>query len=267
MSQPFSNFTADELRRLERQTFVQRIEFHDQLDSTNNLALELARQDDVELPLLVLTEQQTAGRGRGSNRWWAARGALTFSILVETVRQQLPPATWPRISLSAGLAVCEALSGLAPAADLRLKWPNDVFLDGGKLCGILVEAPSGQLDRLVIGVGINVNNSFAAAPEELRSLATSLYDSTQEVRNLAEVLMQVLLRIERRLRSVRDGDTDLTNAWRDRCLLKCSFVRLRTGDRLVEGRCSGIDDDGALLIATSNGLTRHLAGVVEHFSP
>lgn len=264
MSEPFHNFTGDDLRRLERQTFVRRIEFHDELDSTNNLALELAKEDDVELPLLVLTEQQTAGRGRGSNSWWATRGALTFSVLVETVQQQLPPATWPRISLSTGLAVCEALGGLAPTADLRLKWPNDVFLDGSKLCGVLVEAPSGRMDRLVVGVGINVNNSFATAPEELKSLATSLYDSTQEVRNLADVLAEVLLRIESRLQSVRDGDAELTRAWRERCLLKNSLVSLRTGDQLVQGRCRGIDEDGALLIESSTGQTRHLAGVVEH---
>lgn len=266
MSEPFCYFTAEELRRLERHTFVQRIEFHPRLDSTNDLALHLAGEVDVDLPLLVVAEQQTAGRGRGSNSWWATRGALTFSLVVETRELQLPPRDWPRVSLATGLAVCEALAELVPTADLKIKWPNDVFLDGSKLCGVLVEVPSGCTGRLIIGIGINVNNSFAAAPDELKMLATSLYDSTQEMWNLSEVLIRVLSRLEVRLRSVRDCDPGLTQAWRRRCLLTNRDVKLRTAGQLIEGRCAGIDDDGALLIETANGLSRHLAGEIERFA-
>jgi BirA family biotin operon repressor/biotin-[acetyl-CoA-carboxylase] ligase len=266
MSETFCNFSAEDLRRVERTTFVQRIEFHEQLDSTNDLALVLAGNDDIELPLVVLAERQMAGRGRGANSWWATTGALTFSVVVETYDEQLPQSCWPRVSLSVGLAVCEALAELVPSADLSLKWPNDVFLDGRKLCGVLVEVPNGRSDRLVIGIGINVNNSFEAAPDELKAFATSLYDSTRESQELPSVLSGVLRHLQQRLNSVREHEAELTQAWRERCLLSNSVVRLRMGDQIVEGRCLGIDEDGALMIENEDGHSRHLAGVIEHFT-
>ena len=87
-------FSTADLARIQSETYLRAVEYHRQLPSTNDLALELAPRDDVELPLLVLTEQQTAGRGRGENQWWSSAGTLTFSLLIEAEANGLRPDRW-----------------------------------------------------------------------------------------------------------------------------------------------------------------------------
>src|SRR5262245_22186345 len=112
-----------DLARIAESNLVQSVDHHASLASTNDRALELAGRDDAPLPLLVLTDQQTGGRGRGGNRWWSAPGALTFSIVLETPAA-LAPGDRPQAALVAGLAVCETLERLVPGAAWRVKWPN-----------------------------------------------------------------------------------------------------------------------------------------------
>src|SRR5205823_9209981 len=147
-----------DLSRIANSGLVARIDYHESIGSTSDRAIEIGALDEAELPLLVLAERQTAGRGRGANRWWSADGALTFSLVLEAPRERLPPARWPQVALAAGIAVCEALQGLAPRAEPRVKWPNDVYLAGGKICGILCESIPGWRERPGVGVGVNGNN-------------------------------------------------------------------------------------------------------------
>src|SRR5262245_30735712 len=128
-----------DLGRIESCGLVARIDYHESIGSTSDRAIELGVLDESELPLLVLAESQTAGRGRGVNRWWSAEGALTFSLVLQAPCERLPPDRWPQVALVAGVAVCEALEGLVPQAEVRVKWPNDVYLGSGKVCGILCE--------------------------------------------------------------------------------------------------------------------------------
>jgi BirA family transcriptional regulator, biotin operon repressor / biotin---[acetyl-CoA-carboxylase] ligase len=258
-------FSRRVLKQIEADTFVRCVEFHPQLPSTNDLALQLAGQDDVELPLLIVAERQTDGRGRGANRWWAGAGALTFSVVIETDIVQLPPERWPQVSLTAGLAVCETLRELLPAHDLKLKWPNDVFLDGRKVCGILVEVPPRGRGRLILGIGININNSFAAVPAELRQIATSLYDASGCHYELPDVLTRVLRQLDNRLQLLSTGRLQFAESWRAVCLLRGRRVHLDVGGRSTIGLCQGIDHDGALLLQDESGLKRFFSGIVTQF--
>ena len=90
---------ADEIRAA---TSVRYVEIHDTLGSTNVRALELARNAEIELPALVAARIQTAGKGRGRNTWWAADGALTFSLLLDPATTGIAPAKWPQLSLVTG---------------------------------------------------------------------------------------------------------------------------------------------------------------------
>src|SRR5262249_38308999 len=137
---------------------VARIDYHESIGSTSDRAMEIGALDETALPLLVVAEQQTAGRGRGADRWWSAKRALTVSLVLDAPHDRLPADRWPQVALLAGVAVCEALQGLAPRAELRVKWPNDVYLADGKVGGILCESIAGMSDRLVVGIGVNVNN-------------------------------------------------------------------------------------------------------------
>ncbi len=253
---------AFEPARIERETFVADIEIHEQLTSTNDRALALA--DSIErIPKLVVALSQTGGRGRGSNRWWASEGALTFSLLLEPARVE--KSRWPQLSLAVGVGVCGALEQLLPAADMRLKWPNDVYVNGAKICGILVEVPPKQPGRIVAGIGINVNNSLAGAPEELRNRATSIRDVICQHARLEDVLIAVLNGVEQSLEQLVRRDAALPQAWRRMCYLTGRSVSLNDGARVISGTCQGIEDDGALLLQTEAGPRRCYGGVVEVF--
>ena len=155
--------------------WIQTVDFFDELGSTNDQAIRTASNARPH-PRLVICDRQQAGRGRGANRWWASEGALTFSVVIEPDVIGIPMERWPTLSVAVGGAICEALAACLPDVDVRLKWPNDVYADGKKLCGILVEVPPVSPPRLVIGIGINVANSARQAPPEVQARMTALVD-------------------------------------------------------------------------------------------
>ncbi|MEX2286292.1 MAG: biotin--[acetyl-CoA-carboxylase] ligase [Planctomycetaceae bacterium] len=255
-------FLPEHLRRIQNETFVTQVEFHRELPSTNDRAVELIAEGRFSAPLLILAERQTAGRGRGGNRWWSGPGALTFSLVLDAGALRLSADRRPQISLTAGLGVCQALDEALPNHKFGLKWPNDVFLGARKVCGILVDVPSQKPECLIVGIGINVNNSFQDAPEELRPLATSLADTTGERFDPAEVLIRVLLELARSLELLLGEQSALRSAWMSRCILHGRTVHLQSGPRMTVGVCRGIDIDGALLLETDSGMERALGGVI-----
>ncbi len=251
--------------RVAAQTFVAEWIERDELPSTNDFALRQARDGGRRLPLLVLTARQTQGRGRGVNRWWSSAGSLTFSLLLD-LRAALPSSeTRTSISLVVGLSVCEALATLTPGHRCELKWPNDVLLDGKKVCGILVESPAAPPGHAVLGIGINVNNSFADAPAELRRTAISLRDATGATHDLTDALIRVLQQLASRLADVATGGLRLSTACAPWSALDGRSIVVQANRQRITGLCAGIDDDGALVVATSQGRRRIFSGTVESF--
>ena len=248
--------------RIVEETFVRNVEFHQTLGSTNDRGLELADQPDCECPMVVIAESQTRGRGRGANQWWSAEGSLTFSLVVDCDRFSLTPVNRPKASLTVGLAVCETLSELLSDVHIGLKWPNDVLLNGRKSCGILIEARAAPSNRLVIGVGLNVNNSLSAAPEAVRAIATSLIDVAGQSFALPDVFIRLIGQIEENLQRLSVPGDDLRTRWRQFCVLRGQTVILDVNDRQVVGVCRGVDRDGALLLKTGSGTKRFFSGVV-----
>jgi BirA family biotin operon repressor/biotin-[acetyl-CoA-carboxylase] ligase len=248
------------LARIAAESGIASLEYQPQVASTNDWALQLAADEQRRWPLLVLTARQTSGRGRGANQWWSSDGALTFSLVINTAASSLPTQRWPQIALATGLAVCEALETLFPSGIFGLKWPNDVYLSGRKLCGILVESPSHR-GRVVIGVGINVNNSFAAAPPALQQTATSLADAAGAEFDLNDSLIEVLQRMIDSLTALGQGTT-FGDRFSRYCLLTGHVVQIESGRQRLAGRCQGIDDNGALILKTAAGLERIVSGSV-----
>ncbi len=260
--------TRSDLAEIEAGTFVAGTELHEQLVSTNDRALELAQSPQLQthrLPLLIVTNEQTGGRGRGANRWWAAEGSLAFSLLLAAEPSRLPQSRWPQVSLHVGLSVCQAIEDVIAASRPRLKWPNDVYLDRRKVSGILIEIPSVTPRMLVVGIGINVNNAIGEAPAELNGTTIALCEVAAGRLSLADVLTRVLTRLEKNLAAMGSGDDELQRRWRERCLLTDRHIRLELGTRTIEGTCAGIDDEGALVVKTEDGVERCFGGVVTHF--
>jgi len=269
--------------RIIAETFVAEVRYHETVDSTNDAAFRVCEAEDFATPMLVVTGQQTAGRGRGANQWWSADGALTFSLIIRPEDLGLAERAWPQASLTTGLAVCLALSELAPRREVLLKWPNDVHLDQRKICGVLVEVGPRPTGTLVLGIGVNVNNSFRDAPEDLQSTvtsaraeprppgfapenllstATSMVDATHKKYSLNDVLIGILQHLERQLARLSCGDPSLADEWQQRCALLGRTLEIDAGSGRTTGVCQGIDRDGALVLLTEGGPSRFFGGVV-----
>lgn len=240
-----------------------RVEWHDELDSTNTYAASLALRGPLDVPCLIGTTRQTAGRGRGQNPWWSDDGALTFSLLFNPLDHGLPFHRWPQVALMTGLAVADTLENFLPPASVQLKWPNDVYASGRKICGILTEVPAGRTDRLVVGIGLNVGNSLAAAPAEIQATAVSLRDLLGASHPLlSDVLSTLVSRWELWFQRLIAEEIDFPNLWRAKCYLTGARISVTTGPDVRSGICRGLDADGALLIETPSGIERMLAGTV-----
>lgn len=251
-----------DLNQLARLSLIRRIEFYQTTGSTNDIALQLGRDDNLNSPLLVIAEEQAGGRGRGSNRWWAKDGSLTFSLLIEPPAFNIQANQWPLISLTTAIAVADTLGHCAGGCPIGLKWPNDLQLNHKKVCGILVETVKSRSDRIVIGIGLNVRNSFADAPFELRQIATSIVDETGFEWGLTEVLGQLLQALEDRLHELGAGELPLQATWERHCVLTGKNVSLEVADRRVAGRCRGINEHGALLLETNGDVQAWFGGIV-----
>ncbi|MBJ44718.1 MAG: biotin--[acetyl-CoA-carboxylase] ligase [Planctomycetaceae bacterium] len=246
-----------DLHRIRDETWIREIDFHWEIDSTNTYALGLAEAPDAVLPLLVLAHRQQQGRGRGTNRWLSGEGALTFSVIIDT--QDLEESRIPQVSLTTGLAICQAIERMSPQADLGLKWPNDVYLNDQKVAGILIEMPSTRPPRCIIGVGLNVNNQIHP---DVKIPATSMHQIIGKTFDLTDVLIQCLDQLEQGLVSLRRESSKMVKLWREYDFLRGRRVQVDTYGETFIGTARGIDDFGALILETDNGLTTCIGGVV-----
>jgi BirA family biotin operon repressor/biotin-[acetyl-CoA-carboxylase] ligase len=214
--------------------------------STNDDVRKLA-MDGAPDGRVVIAERQTDGRGRRGAAWFSPAGeSLAFSILV---RPEEPKALWPRLALAAGLAVAEAIESFCP--EVGVKWPNDVWIRGRKVAGILVEAGA---DFAVVGIGLNVNTT--EFPPEVAGIATSLEIEAGMPFARHDVLAAILRHFSRRRAQIDLGFDEILSAIRLRCVLTGNLVSLLTSDGLRHGTVEGIAPGGELLLRTDQGLER-----------
>lgn len=224
-------------------------------DSTN--AVLLARAEaGAPGGSVVIAERQTAGRGRRGRAWISAPGdSLTFSLL-----WRFAPGTAPAgLSLAAGLAVARGIEKLGAGGTVpRLKWPNDLLVDGRKLGGILVELVPGAPHAAVIGVGLNLRLP-TALPAELRESCAALGPGDPHVL-LAAILIELLAVLEI---FGQAGFAPLRADWRARHAHEDAPVRLLSDFAPPrDGICRGVDADGALLLEADGRVERVLSGEV-----
>ncbi len=247
MSSPSSELGPERLRPLLRGAFGEPYLYFAETGSTQ----DVLRDGDHQHGTVALAEHQTAGRGRSGRSWEDAPAAnLLFSLLLE------PPAgaPLPQLSLVAGLAVASALEREAMVPAL-VKWPNDVLIDGGKVAGILLEASG---DRVVCGIGINVNQVADELPPTPRFPAISLRVAAGRPFDRAAVLVAVLAELEDRYGQWLDvglaglaDDLERRNALRGRRVL-VGGGRNGTADAIAaDGRLTVVLDDGETTLVGS----------------
>lgn len=220
------------------------------LDEVDSTQAEIARLAAAGAPegTVVTARHQRAGRGRRGREWWDGAGdSLLVSVLL---RPSLPVAEAPLLTFLGALAVAVAVEaeGVAPG----IRWPNDVLVDGGKLAGVLAEAATtaeGRLDRVVLGIGINVDQ--ANFPPELADRAVSLRILTGRRHDVGRVRDRLLGALDAGYRELRArGDAGLLAAWRRRSVTLGARVRTADGR---EGVAEDVDEAGALILRTEDG--------------
>ena len=216
-----------------------------EIDSTNTELMRRARAGRFE-PVLLVAEGQTAGRGRLGRQWDSGSGPQAGDSLTFSLGLPLQMADWSGLSLAVGVSVAQSLH-----PTLQLKWPNDVWLQGRKLAGILIEtALVGAARYAVIGVGVNIAPRDAAGlatpPAWLRELEPGI-DAPQALQRLAPPLVQAVRRFE------AQGWGPFAPDFAKRDALAGGGVQLSDG---TSGQAGGVDGNGALLVHTSGGLVK-----------
>jgi BirA family transcriptional regulator, biotin operon repressor / biotin---[acetyl-CoA-carboxylase] ligase len=255
-----------------------RVDFHEEIDSTQRRARELA-QRGAPHGTLVVSKVQKGGRGRLGRRWGSPPGGIWISLVL---RPEVPTRFASRITQTAAVGIAKALWSFGIEA--RIKWPNDLLVvkpgepEGHKICGILAESSAenvpvaakrtgpvpgdSRLDSVVLGVGLNANLD----PEDLnvpdRGVTTLRSELGHDV-DLVELLGALLVSLDAELMSIEDFDAVLYD-WR---ALNCTLgrpVRVARFGEVLEGRATDLTPEGALLLQTPQGTVELFEGEVEH---
>ncbi len=240
------------IRELKTSWVGKSIRYVAETGSTNADGLSLLAAGVVR-GTVVIAEKQTAGKGRAGRTWVAPPGCcLTFSILVVPVE---PPKIYPLFTFAAALAACEAVRQ-ATQVTPTVKWPNDIYLSGKKLGGVLVEVgqdPDGRAG-LVVGVGLNVNLSEAQIQSLQVDNATSIQKETGYPVSRSTVLIEYMEEFERRADRLLAGYWDeVISDWRSHSETIGRQVEVQVGDRLFIGYAEDVSEDGSLWVRPAFG--------------
>ena len=224
------------------------IHLYDRLESSNQTAKRLALSGAPH-GTLVLTDQQSAGRGRMGRKFESPAGQGIYLSLL--LRADIPAADAQTVTVSAAVAVCRAVKALC-GLELSIKWVNDLYYHGKKVCGILTEAgadlESGRLEWLVVGIGLNFTTPPEAFPAELRRLAGSLFPGGPAP--VSRVALAAA--IARELLTLCPA-FDCLEEYRARCFVPGHWVTVCTGRETYAALALSIDDAGRLVVRRENG--------------
>lgn len=249
----------DEIRDgLRAKRFGKRITVYEKLDSTNDTAMQAAQSGAPE-GTVIFAELQSKGRGRLGRQWHSPRGkGLWFSIVL---RPDLPMSSTPRITLAAAVGAAKALRELTGLL-VQIKWPNDLFLEGKKICGILTEIETDleSIRYAVLGLGINVNLDKEDFPPELRTKATSLQcamgGKALDRNEIARVLLEHL---EEAYDTLLAGDFEgISKEWSSMSATTGKWVDVMMHNTRFEGIAEGVDANGCLIVRKENGMVEHI---------
>jgi BirA family biotin operon repressor/biotin-[acetyl-CoA-carboxylase] ligase len=241
--------------RLNTKFLAKDIRYYEKISSTMDMAWQMGTKGAPE-GTVVCAEYQSKGRGRQGRRWISAKSkGLCFSVIL---RPQILPSKIPCITLLCAVAV-EAAIKKETSLSLSIKWPNDILIGEQKLAGILTElnAEQDKINFVVVGIGINVNNTRS----ELLKQATSLYSVLGKKIDRIKLFKTVLEEFERiYLDFKKNGPAFIIDEWRKHSYIWASRVRVSYPYGQIEGEALDLDSDGALLVRTSSGVIEKVVG-------
>lgn len=236
------------------------VEIFDEIDSTVLEARRRAERTEFG-PVWLIAKQQTAGRGRRGRPWRSLDGNLLATLLFKT---QQPPAQIALLGFATGVAIAEAIDEVIGSGSATLKWPNDVFVDGAKAAGILLDSGAAAPGETWVALAFGVN--LAAAPEGIDQPTISLRAILPPDAPAPDPL-EFLARLRPKLeawaeRLDRDGFEPLRHAWLQRAHGLGQAARVVQGEHTLEGRIAGLSPRGELELETDEGRRLIAAGDV-----
>ncbi|WP_456444135.1 biotin--[acetyl-CoA-carboxylase] ligase [Thermococcus sp.] len=219
----------------------------DEVDSTNEYAKRIAGNSTEGT--VVVAKRQTSGKGRKGRSWASPEGGLWLSVILKPGRID------PRLVFVGALAVVDTLADFGISSGI--KWPNDVWVSGRKIAGILTEGRGGEY--AILGIGLNVNNPV---PEGLRESATSMFELTGTEIPLEKVLERLLFHLGGWYRVFLERPDLLMVKVREKTFILGKTVRVIQDEGELAGRALDVLEDGSLLLETPSGLKRVTYGDV-----
>ncbi len=238
-------------RRISTKLFGKDIEYFRLTSSTMDEAQYLIEKGCPN-GMLVVSEEQTSGRGRQKRKWLSPRGVNIYASLVY-MPQNMPSVKSIELMFAASIAIVEALSDIG-IDNAKIKWPNDVLVNGKKIAGVLLEtkSESGILKTVVIGFGVNVN--MEEIPDEIEEDATSVYLELGQKVDRTQLLVNILYYLENLVSLIEsDRENEVIELWKHYDTTLGKRVAVISGDKRIEGVAKDLDDKGFLLVKTDEG--------------
>ncbi|MEK5476663.1 biotin--[acetyl-CoA-carboxylase] ligase [Paenibacillus sp. FSL R5-0407] len=243
---------GDVLEGLQTKSFGRHLNLMEVTSSTQEAARLLAEEGAPE-GTLVIAEEQTGGRGRQGKRWYSpARKGIWMSLLL---RPQRPLSFAPQLTLLTAVAVCRAIRKVT-GVDAGIKWPNDLLVQGKKICGILIESV-GEDERIkycIAGIGIDVNVELEELPSELHKVATSLKIESGQTQSRATLISAVMNELEQLYNLYEEeGFAPIGHLWEALSVTLGKRVTVKTPRGETEGTAEALDESGALVLLDDTG--------------
>ncbi len=227
---------------------------YNRTSSTQAIAAEYAKSKGND-GLVIFAEEQTAGRGRADNEWYSSRSdSILCSIVLCTGGSRTAPAEL--LSLTCAVAVAEAI-GSSAKDDAKIKWPNDIMLNGKKVAGILLESKTDNSgNTCIIGIGINCHQKKDSFPLELQSIATSIDIESHSTSDRISLAKRLLTSMEHWLGVAAQTSEKVIDQWRNLSVQLGHRVKLIYNGREFSGNCIGIDPEKGLIFQLDTGGVR-----------
>ena len=242
------DWNLEELKeRLSGKHFGRQLHYYSKTDSTNDKAFALGIAGAPE-GTVVIADRQSRGKGRLQRSWHSPPGVNIYTSLI--LRPRIASSEAARIPIMAGIAVAEVLDKYYPSK-IKLKWPNDVLLNKKKVCGILSQAKIAgkEIDFIVLGIGINVNIKHNELPLEICDSATSLIMETGREISRQELIISLYENLEKWYKQLlQKGFIRIKQKWLELTPMIGQNVQVIFKDEMIEGKATGIDDGGSLII-------------------
>jgi len=252
--------TPEEIQNnLKTKIMGKKIHYFKEINSTNFFAKQLIGKKPPE-GTIIISEIQTKGRGRKQRTWASPKGGLWFSTILYP---KIPPERGMLITMTCSVAIAEAIKELTNLEPV-IKWPNDLLLNGKKICGILTEfdAEIDKINYVIVGIGINVNNKIS---DDLKKVAISIKQAYGKQISLVNLIREIIQKIDEKYIDLKSEDFEsIKKSWLNYSKIINRKISVHGEKDVLTGIVTDIDNSGCLILKTDEGFNKIISGDVTY---